>query len=523
MNKANKKEIAKEYQDLDKILQTESPFHIYQIYGFVLCKNIELSHQAAKKICSILNKDYGKTPWSRLNESYRHIFLPNRAQITNIDLNQIMNNFSEKEAAHLIGIASMNASGYLREDALKILGRLLTPEIIPYLLLRLNDWVPTVSSAALEIFQSKLRQFHPIDLIKNFILVERFEKSGYRNNLQKIKSKVYSHLISPEFREEVFLYLDKGTVKENLFYWKLLSEEILQNQELINMALTSKHPEIRKWVVYYITKDDLNSIYLDKLLKDKSLLVRYTALRSIPELLRQKYKDLFQAGLFDSAKKIREYSRFLLGQLSPQDFREIYQKKLNGSNSSVSTGALLGWLEVSRKEDEEEVVRLLKSPIRKIREAAFQTLARLRFTKTTEYYLAGMVDSNAKVRRICTQVLKKTADQVQTKILQLLTNQSLDVKEAALNVLSSQGPSRALNSILYALNLPDESLANIAWKYLDKWYENNAARPYFFRDIQVYNEIIHLYETVGKNPTKKQNLCKWWNALPQLFRFLKPD
>ena len=326
-----------------------------------------------------------------------------------------------------------------------------------------------------------------------------------------------SHIASHQFREEVFLYLDDTAVKENIFYWKIIREEITQNHQLINQALSCKHPEIRKWVISYIPKDDSYSIYLDKLLNDRALRVRYTALKSIPKELRQEYIVLFQKGLIDRAKKIREYSRFILWQLENQNFRNFYQEMLQEYDASGNIGILLGWLEVAETDDLEEVIRLLKSPISKIKETAFQALIRLKSTKAPELYLEGIVDSNAKVRRLCTKVLKIIAEQVQTENLQLLTNESLFVQAAAIEVLSSQGASQALKSLLYALAISDKNIEKIAWNHLAKWHAKYSARPYFSKDIQLYNEIMQLYEINDK----KYKGIYLWNDLLQLICLLK--
>ena len=52
--------------------------------------------------------------------------------------------------------ASLDANGFVREDAVKRLAKVATGEELPYLLLRLNDWVPQVRDAAREAVLARI-------------------------------------------------------------------------------------------------------------------------------------------------------------------------------------------------------------------------------------------------------------------------------------------------------------------------------------------------------------------------------
>jgi len=72
--------------------------------------------------------------------------------------------------------------------------------------LRLNDWVPVVRYASLEICQNVLMRFHPIELIKNFTLIEWLGET--RDPLIKhFQQKLFLFISQDNSREEVFIYL----------------------------------------------------------------------------------------------------------------------------------------------------------------------------------------------------------------------------------------------------------------------------------------------------------------------------
>ena len=68
----------------------------------------------------------------------------------------VKENFPPKIGAHILGIASFDPDGYLREAALKEMEQLDTGNILPYVLLRLNDWVPQVATLAQDILKKML-------------------------------------------------------------------------------------------------------------------------------------------------------------------------------------------------------------------------------------------------------------------------------------------------------------------------------------------------------------------------------
>src|SRR6185312_3917797 len=55
---------------------------------------------------------------------------------------------AEATAAAVIGAASFHASGHVREAAVRLLDEVETGAELRFLLIRLNDWVPAVRSAA---------------------------------------------------------------------------------------------------------------------------------------------------------------------------------------------------------------------------------------------------------------------------------------------------------------------------------------------------------------------------------------
>jgi HEAT repeat protein len=78
--------------------------------------------------------------WTRLYPSFQYLEV-NQPVLARLGA------FPAETAVHLLGIASLNGSGYIRQEAVERLGRLGLRETLPYLILRLADWVPQVRTS----------------------------------------------------------------------------------------------------------------------------------------------------------------------------------------------------------------------------------------------------------------------------------------------------------------------------------------------------------------------------------------
>ena len=70
-----------------------------------------------------------------------------------------------------MGLVSFHPSGYIRELAVRRLTRMTGGQELPFLLLRLNDWVVPVSQTALMAVQERITPQYADALVRNILLV----------------------------------------------------------------------------------------------------------------------------------------------------------------------------------------------------------------------------------------------------------------------------------------------------------------------------------------------------------------
>src|SRR5262245_41474130 len=98
-------------------------------------------------------------------------------------------------SATLLGFASFHDSGYVREEAINKLNLITSGAELPFLFVRLNDWVPEVRDAAHKAIGSRLRPDYCDGFVANLALIARLERAG-RSNHQPLIKAIYEFLQS---------------------------------------------------------------------------------------------------------------------------------------------------------------------------------------------------------------------------------------------------------------------------------------------------------------------------------------
>ncbi len=119
--------------------------------------------------------------------------------------------------------------------------------MLPYILLRLNDWVPQVQKKAHKILDYILPSISVTDLIKYNNLIEWLEKTE-RVKLKNVQSKIFTQIHDHRNRDDLFEAMQEASLKERLLCWKALSEEAVYDDNLIDKAIIDPAPEIRQWL-----------------------------------------------------------------------------------------------------------------------------------------------------------------------------------------------------------------------------------------------------------------------------------
>lgn len=121
-----------------------------------------------------------------------------------------------EEKMTILGLSSFHTNGYFREKAIRKLSQMNTGFEIPYLLIRINDWVGEVRNVSKENLLRYLEPENAVSFVNSLPLVFRLEDC-LRGEHNDILNAVVSMLSSPECSSKLINGLHSTDSKVNLY------------------------------------------------------------------------------------------------------------------------------------------------------------------------------------------------------------------------------------------------------------------------------------------------------------------
>ncbi|WP_313562353.1 HEAT repeat domain-containing protein [Ruminiclostridium cellobioparum] len=468
----------KPYADLDDI---------EYIYPLIFDKDIELSSAAARIAASIMRKVQGKC-WNNVYDTVKY---------TKVEFEAIDNllKFPSDISIHLLGIASLNSNGYIREKAIRNFSKVSSSSAIPYILLRLNDWVLPVRSLA----EYTLKNILTIDNVEAFI-----DNSYLLNKLQNVlradsintTELIIDYLKDDSIKSKIKNSLRHPKVKARLFCYMLLRDSISYDEDIINSALKDKSFEIRIWLVEAIKKLDSEQkiATASKLLNDKSAKVVTAVLRNFEDIVCLEFKDVLEKLVTDNRASVRDEARFIAKKHSLiRDFPEYYRKQLS---ENPTPGTLVGLGETGCKSDFTLVSSFYTFENAKIRLAAITAMWYIAKDEAINYVLKELDSEIPKIKKTARKIiLGSRMPHVIYEMKTYLKSDKSDIKLFTLTAICRYGGWRALEAILYAVSFWKSPETDKAKSFLDNWLSKSASL-YTRPESTTYSNITGLFELV---------------------------
>jgi HEAT repeat protein len=279
--------------------------------------------------------------------------------------------------AYVLGLLSIHANGYVRHEAVRQLSLLEDGEEVPYLLIRQNDWVQSIANDAKHAVANRLNESYLPHFAKYLDLVLRLNRSTRLDNSETV-DRILALLFSEGQRQvlkSAVATIERETLRAIIA--KGLDIPGDHHSFLIKLGLASPDPvarlqSCRKLLDVYGTAE-IEPV-LVKLRSDRFIPVRREALLVSAKIFPDHARQLFQEGLFDPSRAIRELCRFHLTKLGTTDFASIYRVALIENDDLLP--AMIGLAETADGTDMEYFKHLSRHPLATRRSAAVQGLGR---------------------------------------------------------------------------------------------------------------------------------------------------
>jgi len=453
-----KENIAGKLQCFDTIQRVGTTSAIYSLIGFLKSDNILVQTKAAETVLYLFEKlkslnDYANT--------LKHLM------VKKSDLDRYKANFDESTYVQLLGIASLNGNGYLREKAVKELARIKNADGLKFILLRLGDWVAAVREVATTAVSSFLEDAYTDDLLKQLPTIDQLLKIE-RMDLSQIHQRIIQFIVNQEFSEDFYHKIRRLDDRIRVRFYKNFLAHKHPTREQVYRIIADRNFLVRAELLKYLTRFDqaIQKELLGRFLQDQSSVVRLKALYASKNF-SPVFEDQITVLLSDEAASVRELSRHLLKN-NGIDFAQYYRQSI--ADKRFLSGSLLGLSETGNEEDLSTFEQYIHSGKNKLVVASLTAINKFSPDSAKNYALALLAHGSTKVRNKAVETLAKSNEsQILERIRDIYTQGGHEIKRTVLTLFNRIGGWNIIGDLLLALTDENISIQNLAWQLLEKW------------------------------------------------------
>lgn len=413
--------------------------------------------------------------------SYRYHNLHNWQGLCPFDVRRLA---QSEFAISLVGLASFHFNGYVREAAILELASRRSGKELPFLLIRLNDWVAEIREAAGMAVRLRIEPSNAVHFLANISLVLRLRACG------RVDKKFVDEIRDLLKRSECKDVLQAGTKSKDKavrrISFQLAAEaDPSTRTAIIRAAMTDPDAVARAWAVRHflpeVSPDDLPGV-IEPMLKDRFMPVRRDALWYAATKRPDVAKQPLRAALLDNHVSMRETARQFLAIAGIESSRDFYADALARHDDNRRFAGICGIGETGTAADVSLVTKFQKSNQTRIRRAVAYAFGRLDPEGQLQKLVELLSDPAPSVSREALKALKGKArhlllDQLENLVV---STSEFHVRRNALTMISQTDKWKKVPALIKVCADADARLAEQAAKSLRAWsanYNSSFAEP----------------------------------------------
>jgi len=345
----------------------------------------------------------------------------------------------------LLCLAMCHPNGYVREASLGYAISRPVPQQIPFLVLRTNDWVEPVRTAARQAFRTRLNDTHIGDFVRHLPLVDSMQ-SWSRSGIEKLALEIDVALGTSEAVRHLLASLSRPESSSRwAAYRRLLNTPHLDSDAIIERALNDDDASLRGSIIRELVGSTPSRFvrYSERLMRAPTGRVRFATLS------RRRAMGLtvpWRRFLLDSHTGVRRSAQDLAID-ADCDPAEIYRKVISESRGRRLGVALIGLAETGTAEDAEQIRAFVGDESSQVRRSTLRALVRIKAADAVDWVVAGLHDCKPSVSRaardlICSTRIKPPIESVWAAF------------EAAPSPVGKTHALKAMNSLAHWAKLP---------------------------------------------------------------------
>ena len=482
----------------DDIASEGEVLAIPHLTEFLLNNQVDVRNAVARTIGRLL-ANVKPTDFPQLDESCRN-FWPYQsapARWPHLKPAEVKTFWRLPNALPVIGCASFHGSGFIREAAINELANNRDGAELPFLLIRLNDWVGVVRESAATVIVNRICPDYAGHFLRNLHLVLRLRSCGRSQHeiiVKRITALLQDPSAAPILREGI-LSNDRWLRRESFQLAIAMKSE--QGMALIKEMLSDADPIMRLWaarnVAARLEDGELLPILLE-LIQDRFVAIRCEALTAFAKRFPAESQDKLNMALLNGSASVRATARFWIKAQKPEtNFAVIYRNTLTEPLAKRQRAAILGLAETGTASDAGAVLALLDAPALSVRKAAIHALATLDGDHYLEHFVTALTNSHAGISNEAARALAKRTNTIIDRVYSLFKSPAPAHVRTNLFRLMQNLPFWARGIFLFeALRDRDEHVVELGLRALQNWLSEsrNMATPPTKSDVQQLSNAL---------------------------------
>jgi len=373
-----------------------------------------------------------------------------------------------------LGLASFHHNGYVREAAIKKLSQITTGAELPFLIIRLNDWVSNVRTAAYEAIRPRLVPQYCqaiIDNLQLFNSLEHAQRVDHKQIIDTINNVMQSDECRPLLLET--LNTDDRFLRRAGFRLGLdpakpdfesLAKRGLRDHDIVIRSLAAKR-------ISDACDGPACLSFIESMKRDRHMPVRREALRMAVKLGPPGDLEELRKALLDTHASMREEARYHLRKMAAFDVAAFYRQQLPTAERHTLYAVVSGLGEFGNAVDDALIVPYTSHPTPKMRRAALKALASLRPDPHMEVFMKALSDEAPRVSSLAVKALRRKPSSLSAARLWeiLKSTPHFHVKRHAFHLIERCAKWDSIPYLLSALCETNETLVEMGQSAVSDW------------------------------------------------------
>jgi len=385
----------------------------------------------------------------------------------------LLERFGE-ESVPLLGMASFHHNGYIREAAVNRLALSTSGAELPFLILRLNDWVSNVRDAAYRAISARVKPEYCRGFIQNFALCLRIEQ-GRRADHTELIHEVKELLKSEQCRDVLFESLSSPDRFIRRACFRLVLDSTHSDlSRVVTLALDDNDTVIHRWGAQKISSVSDEAVFqqlVERMKRDRFTPVRREALRIAVTSNSPHAVEELRTALLDTHRSMRGEAFYHLQRIQPTDVAAFYREHLAQAQGSTLYSVISGLGETGHAEDDRLIVPYTSHSSSKIRGAAIKALAKLRPEAHLDIFMSALEDEVPSISRQALKALaRKTSLLSAARVWEIFSSTAhAHVKRNALSLLGRFAKWESISYLVRSVSENDDEIVELSRMAIRRW------------------------------------------------------